>query len=94
MLLKIPMKTNFGELKGMYQKPNSIPKHGNRNLYCSYYRDFLKQAVRLQWDSFACIECHLELTPGIESERSLESRDTTPYFTLSPDIQLKTETEL
>jgi hypothetical protein len=80
--------------KRMYQKPNPIPKRGNRNLYCSHYRDCLNQAVRHQWDSFACIECHLELTPGIESERLMTSGDTTPYFTLSPDIQLKEKAKL
>jgi hypothetical protein len=35
----------------------------------------LNQAAILQWDSFACDECHIELTTGIESERSLESGD-------------------
>ena len=78
----------------MYQKPNPIPKHGNRNLYCSHYRDCLNQAVRLNWDSFACIECDHELTPGIEKNRSMPTGDTTPYFTLSPDIQLKEKAEL
>ena len=77
----------------MYRKPNPIPKRGNRNLYCSYYTECLNQAVSLQWDSFACVECHLEFTPGIESKRSMASGDTTPYFTLSPDIQLKADTE-
>jgi hypothetical protein len=78
----------------MYQKPNPIPKRGNRNLCCSHYRECLNQAVSLQWDSFACIECYLELTPGIKPERFMTSGDTTPYFTLSPDIQLEAKTEL
>ena len=77
----------------MYQKPNPIPKHGNRNLYCSHYRDCLNQAVRLQWDNFACIECYLELTLGTELKRSMAFGDTTPYFTLSPYIQIKAKTE-
>ena len=82
------------EVKEMYQKPNPIPKYGNRNLYFSHYRECLNQAVSLQWDSFACVEYHLEFTSGIESKRSMASGDTTPYFTLSPDIQLKVETEI
>jgi len=82
------------ELKEMYQKPNPIPKRGNRNLYCSHYRECLNQAVSLGWNSFACIECYLELTPGIKPKPSMASGDTTPYFRLSPDIQLKAEREL
>jgi hypothetical protein len=82
------------DLKSMYQKPNPIPKQGNRNLYCSHYKECLNQAVRLQWDSFSCIECHLELRPGIKPKGAIASGDTTPYFTLSPDIQLKKKTAI
>lgn len=78
----------------MYQKPNPVPKHGNRNLSCSHYRDCLNQAVRLEWDSFSCIECDFKVTPGTELKRSIQSGDTTPYFTLSPDIRLKTEVKI
>lgn len=78
----------------MYRKPNPIPKRGNRNLYCLHYRDCLNLAVRLQWDRFACTKCPLKLTTGIESKQWAPSGDTTPYFTLSPDIQSEVETEL
>ena len=88
------MKTISMEVKEMYQKPNPVPKRGNRNLYCSHYRECLNQAAILQWDSFACDECHVELTTGIELERSLASGDTTPYFILSPDIQLEEKVKL
>jgi hypothetical protein len=77
----------------MHEKPNPIPEHGNRNLYCSHYKDCLNQAARLRWDSFACIKCHLERTQKIESGQSMSSGDTSPYFSLSPDLGRKTKME-
>jgi len=46
----------------MDQHPKPIRNHGDKNVFCPYYKDCLNHAVKLRWENWDCSECPHKLT--------------------------------
>ncbi|MBU0988407.1 MAG: hypothetical protein KKH68_14250 [Proteobacteria bacterium] len=73
----------------MNQNPNPVRKHGSRNLFCPFYSDCLDHAAKRHWESWACFNCHHQVMRGVGMEGPFSTGDSSPYYSISPEIYLR-----
>lgn len=73
----------------MNQNPNPVRKNGTRNLFCPYYSGCLDHAAKRHWEYWACFDCSNQLMREAGMEGPFSSGDSSPYYSISPEIYLK-----